>query len=148
MKTGKSILAAVALCATFSLGAPTLAQEPSFRPGTVWETSRIKVMPGQFDAYLDYLAKDWKKIQEFGKAEGAVVSYHVLQTNNRREGEPHLILVVQYKDYATTAQLEAMRAKVNALLAQDDRKRAAGYADRGKMRETLGTTEYQELILK
>ena len=127
---------------------PATAQESSYKPGTVWEAGRIDVLPGQFENYMDWLATSWKKIQELGKAEGVVVEYHVLATNNPRAGEPDLILIVEYKDYLTTAQQEAMRKKVNALLAQDNRQASTASGERGKMREQLGSTEYQELILK
>lgn len=144
MKLMKSIIVAAALLAA----SPATAQDSSYTPGTVWESSYIKVLPGQFENYMDYLATTWKKVQELGKKEGAVVSYHVLSTNNARQGEPDLILIVEYKDYRTTAQQEALRAKVNAMLAQDDRTAAAASAARGPMRELLGSREYQELRLK
>lgn len=148
MKFTKSFTMAAALLGAVTLAAPAMAQESSYKPGTVWEASRIKVMPGQFENYMDWLSGQWKKIQEFGKAEGVIMNYHVLATNNRRNDEPHLILIVEYKDYMTTAQQEAMQKRVNAMLAQDNRKGATANAQRGSMREQLGSTEYQELILK
>ena len=45
--------------------------------------------------YLDYLAGDWKKLNEFGKKEGYVVSYHVLSVNIGSNGEASLILAVR-----------------------------------------------------
>ena len=148
MKIMKSLFAGAAMLVAVATATPVMAQESSYRPGTVWEASRIDVLPGQFENYMDYLAMTWKKIQEFGKAEGVVVEYHVLSTNNARAGEPDLILIIEYKDYQTTAQQEAIQKKVNALLAQDNRKAAAAGGERTKMRELMGSTEYQELILK
>jgi hypothetical protein len=147
MNMVKSVMAGAMMVAA-GLATPAMAQESSYKPGTVWEAGRIDVLPGQFENYMDYLATTWKKVQELGKAEGVVVSYHVLATNNARAGEPDLILVVEYKDFQTTAQQEAMRKKVNALLAQDNRAADSASGGRGKMREQLGSTEYQELILK
>ena len=144
----KSLMIGAAMVMASISAAPAVAQESSYRPGTVWEASRIKVMPGQFENYMDWLAKNWKRNQEALKAEGMVIDYHVLATNNRRNDEPHLILIIEYKDYMTTAQLEAMRKKVNPLMAQDDRSGATAGAVRGAMREQIGTTQYQELILK
>ena len=143
----KSLFVGAAMMAAM-MATPAMAQESSYRPGTVWEASRIDVLPGQFENYMDYLATTWKKINELGKAEGVVVEYHVLQTNNARAGEPNLILIIEYKDYQTTAQQEAMQKKDNAALAQDNRKAAAAGGERTKMRELMGSTEYQELILK
>lgn len=148
MKTMKTLVAGAAMLIAAAQVTPAMAQESSYKPGTVWEAGRIDVLPGQFENYMDWLATSWKKIQELGKAEGVVVEYHVLATNNPRAGEPDLILIVEYKDYLTTAQQEAMRKKVNALLAQDNRQASTASGERGKMREQLGSTEYQELILK
>lgn len=148
MITMKTLVAGAAMLIAAAQVTPAIAQESSYKPGTVWEAGRIDVLPGQFENYMDWLATSWKKIQELGKAEGVVVEYHVLATNNPRAGEPDLILIVEYKDYLTTAQQEAMRKKVNALLAQDNRQASTASGERGKMREQLGSTEYQELILK
>jgi hypothetical protein len=147
MKLIKSLAIATAMFAT-ALASPVMAQESSYKPGTVWEVSRIKVMPGQFENYMDWLANNWKKNQEALKADGMVVSYHVLATNQRRDNEPDLLLVIEFKDYRTTAQLEAMRKRVNALMSQDNRSGTAASGARGVMRENIGTSQYQELVLK
>lgn len=147
MKTIKTLLTGAALAAA-SFAGPALAQESSYRPGPVWQVSEIKIVPGQGEAYMDYLATTWKKIQEMGKADGVVVDYHVLRLNNRRGNEGDLVLVVEYKDYQTNAQQEAFEKKVNAMMAQDRRASETASAGRGKMREQLGSQEYQELILK
>lgn len=148
MKLIKTILASAAMIAATAIAMPAVAQESSYRPGTVWDAQRIKVMPGQFENYLDYLATTWKKNQELAKAEGILLEYHVLAVNNRRQDEPDLILVVEYKDYQTTAQQEAFRKKVNAMMARDERQQVVAAGERTKMREQMGSTEYQELILK
>ena len=147
MKTMKSLFVGAAMiAATFTT--PAMAQDSSYRPGPVWEASRIDVLPGQFENYMDWLAGQWKKINQLGKAEGIIVDYHVLATNNARAGEADLVLIVEYKDYQTTAQQEAFNKKVNAMLGQDDRKLATAAGERTQMREQLGSTQYQELILK
>ena len=144
MKMIRLVIAAALL----STATPTFAQESSYTPGTVWETSYIKVLPGQFENYMDYLASTWKRVQEEGMKEGVVISYHVLSTNHARVGEPDLVLVIEYKDYQTTAQQEALSDRVNAMLAQDDRRADAASGARGSMRELLGSRQYQELKLK
>ncbi len=143
----KTLFASAAMIAA-TMAMPAMAQESSYKPGTVWEASRINVLPGQFENYMDYLATTWKKINEMGKAEGVVASYHVLSTNNARAGEPNLVLIIEYKDYQTTAQQEAMQKKVNAALAQNERKADTASGERVKMRELMGSVQYQELVLK
>lgn len=147
MKMMKTLFVGTAMIAA-TLTTPAMAQESNYKPGSVWEASRIDVLPGQFENYMDYLATTWKKNQEMAKAEGIVLDYRVLATNNARAGEPDLILIVEYKDYQTTAQQEAFQKKVNAAMAMDNRKQASANGERGKMRELMGSTEYQELILK
>lgn len=150
MKKLKTIMtgAVLAIVAAIALPSAAAAQESSYKPGTVWQASRIDVLPGQFENYMDYLATTWKKNQELAKAEGIVLDYHVLSVNNARQGEPDLVLIVEYKDYQTTAQQEAFSKKVEAMMAQDSRKQDAASGVRTKMRELLGSIEYQELILK
>ncbi|MEP7100637.1 MAG: hypothetical protein ABI781_09020 [Burkholderiales bacterium] len=127
---------------------PALAQDASFKPGTVWNFSYIKVEPGQMNRYMDYLAGDWKKLNELGKREGYVVSYHVLAVNSARAGEPDLILAVESKDYYSNAEQLAQQKKVEALLAADQRKMEAQSMDRTPMRKFIGGMELQELVLK
>lgn len=148
MKMLKTLYAGAAMMVAAALVTPAMAQESSYKPGTVWEVGRINVLPGQFENYMDWLAGQWKKVNELGKAEGIVAGYHVLATNNPRAGEPDLILIIEYKDYRTTAQQEAFNKKVNAMLAQTDRTAATASGERVIMREQLGSTQYQELILK
>ena len=144
----KTLMATTVIAATMAMAGPAMTQERSYKPGSVWTASRIKVLPGQFDNYMDFLDGQWKRIQEFGKKEGVVLSYHVLAVNNARKDEPDLILLIETKDYMTNAQQDAFNDKMNAFLASDDRKQAAASAARGPMRELQGTVEYQELILK
>ena len=144
----KTLLASAGLAAALALAGPAMAQEANYKSGTVWTASRIHVLPGQFENYMDYLATQWKRVQEFGKKEGVVLTYHVLAVNNPRKDEANLILLIESKDYLTVAQQDAFNVKLNAFLASDDRKQDAASGARGPMRELWGSTEYQELVLK
>lgn len=140
------------LCAALAISivgtGSALAQEESFKPGTVWTFSYIKVEPGQMNRYIDYLGGDWKKINELGKREGYVVSYHVFSVNNPRAGEPDLILAIESKDYYSKAEQLVQQKKVEALLAADQRKMEAQSLGRDPMRKFAGGMELQELVLK
>ncbi|MGM9491758.1 hypothetical protein [Ideonella sp. YS5] len=125
-----------------------LAQESSYTPGTVWQFSSIQVEPGQFEKYVDYLAGNWRKINELGKKEGMVVSYHVFTVNDARKDEPDLILAVEYKDYYSNAQQLALQKKIEAMLASDAHKMDAASGERKVMRKLVGNMQLQELQLK
>jgi DNA relaxase NicK len=144
------ILKSAAIAAILACVSSTsmLAQESSYTPGSVWVSARIKTEPGQFENYLDWLNNDWKKRMEFMKREGVLLSYHVLQVNNARAGEPDLILVQEYRDYQTTAQQLAMDKKMDAMMAADARKNDTASGERKSMRSLLGSMEMQELKLR
>ena len=148
MKFMTSLKIAAALLGTVAMAAPTMAQESSYKPGSVWTAASIHVLPGQFENYMDWLDADWKRMREFGKKEGVELSYHVLQVNNPRKDEANLILLIETRDYMPVAQKDAFNKKLNGYLASDDRKQGAASAVRGAMREQWGSTEFQELVLK
>ncbi len=137
------VVAVSALAAT-----PSIAQNSSYTPGTVWNFSSIQIEPGQFENYMDFLANNWKKSNEFGMREGNVVSYHVLQVNNPRKGEPDLILAIETKDYLNNAEQLALQKKYEAFMAMDTRKMDTAGGERKVMRKLAGSMELQELKLK
>lgn len=142
------ITKAVCVTAMMLLGSSAFAQGSSYTPTTVWNFSSIKVEPGQFENYMDFLAKTWKKSNEFGKKEGYVISYHVFAVNNPREGEPDLILAIESKDYLTTAQQLDVQKKYETFMAMDQHKMDAASGDRKAIRKLAGSMELQELMLK
>lgn len=137
-----------ALVTTALIAFPALAQESSYKPGTVWNFSYIKLEPGQGERYMDFLATQWKKQNEFGKKEGYLVSYHVFSVNNPRAGEPDLILAIEYKDYFPVAEQLAQQKKFEAFLSSDTRKMEKESSERGSARKLMGGMEVQELVLK
>ncbi len=133
---------------TLLVGSHAFAQDSSYKPGTVWNFSHIKVEPGQFENYIDFLSKTWKKGNEWGKKEGNVVSYHVFAVNNPREGEPDLILAIESRDYLSNAQQLELQKKFEAFMAADARKMDTASGERKVMRKLAGSMEVQELVLK
>lgn len=144
----KKLSFAVAALVAFAMPAAAQAQDMPYKRGTVWETSRIKIKPGGGIAYINFLSTTWKKRMEFYKQEGAVVGYHVLATNHARQGEPSLILITEWRDYMTTAQREALDEKFRKFSGETIAAAQQGNADRESIREQMGSTEYQELVLK
>lgn len=141
------ILAVFATAALLSSPA-AYAQESSYTFGTVWEFSYIQTEPGQFEKYIDWLSGDWRKIMEFQKKEGVLVSYHILTINNTRNGEPDVILAAEYKDYLPTAQRLELQKKLEGMLRTDAHKEDAASGERKSLRKLVGSMELQELKLK
>lgn len=137
-----------AAAALLVLGTAASAQSSSYTPGTVWTFTNVQIEPGQFENYMDFLSKEYKKTNEFGIKEGNIVSYHIFQVNNARVGEPDLILAIQAKDYLTNAQQLELQKKYEAYMAKDLRKSVAESGERKVMRKIVGSMELQELKLK
>lgn len=119
-----------------------------YRNGSVWTLAFIRVKPGMDSAYLNYVANDWKRIQEAGKKEGLILSYKVLATEGHTPGDWDLILMTEVKDLAT---LEASEKKADALgqrLVGDDQKQMQGYRERADIREIMGNRLAREIILE
>jgi hypothetical protein len=148
MKILKTLYAGAALMVAATMAVPAAAQESPLKPGSVWVASRIDVLPGQGPAYSDYLATEWKKEMDWGKAEGHILSYRIMTTNHARNGEPDMILLIEYKDYASVAERQATGQRRNAAMGTNRIKSAAGNLEREKIRTQMGSTEYQEWIVK
>jgi len=86
-----------------------------YRNGSVWDVGFIRVKPGMNEAYMAYLAGDWKRAQEALKSAGIILSYKVLQTEPHTPGDFTLMLMTEYKDLAT---MEANESKADAIMQQ------------------------------
>lgn len=128
---------------------PAAASAPvSSTPGTIWNHGFVEIVPGQYQNYMDYLKNEWKPDQEYMKAQGWLVSYHVLVVQSRREGEPNIILVQEWRDRYTIAQTEAFGVQMRARTGISQRQGAARNAARMVMRRNMGSMELQEANLK
>jgi len=134
--------------ALLALGVCAHAQSSSYTPGSVWTLTNIQIEPGQFENYMDFLDKEYKKINDFGLKQGYIMSYHVFQVNNARSGEPDLILAIESKDYLTNAQQLEIQKKSEEFMAKDNRKMTTESGERKVMRKFVGGMELQELKLK
>lgn len=134
------------LCATF----PLAAQEArSYSEGPVSVVTSVKIMDGQFDNYMDYLAKTYKPVLEAQKKAGLVVAYGIYTTQARNPKEPDMYLVVSYANMAAFDGLDDKSEAVAKSVTGESRSEAnVAYADRGKMREILGSELIRELVLK
>lgn len=143
------LLAAAAAFAIAGAAAPAAAQADShYTTGPLWYVTGVHVEDGQFENYMDFLANEFKKQNEFGIKEGVALSYHVLVNTAKRANEPDLYLVVTSKDYLTIAQQDAYELKLNKMMSADRRAFESQGAKRAPMRKILDTIELRELILK
>jgi hypothetical protein len=127
--------------------AGSAADEKPYTEGPVTSVSFIRVKDGKNMDYMNYLKSTWRAEHEAEKKAGLVTDYHVYSVEPRHPGEANLILTVTHPNYATldkTAEFDAVQVKQEGSLKAADK----GFADRGSMREVLGSELIQELVLK
>lgn len=145
----KRILIGSLICMLLLAGISIYAQvSRPYRNGSVWTLAFIRMRPGMENAYLNYVATDWKKNQEESKKAGLILSYKVLTTESHNAGDFNIILMTEYKDLAT---MEANEGKADALAQRvvgDDEKQRQGYRERLEIREVLADRLAREIVLE
>jgi len=147
MKNTHLVVLSLALVSLTAAAAGPAADEKPYTEGVVTNVSFIRVKDGKQMDYLNYLKNNWKPENEAMKKAGLVTEYHVYSSEARHPGEANIILTVSYPNWATldkTAEFDAVTVKQEGSLKQADK----GYADRGSIREVLGSETVQELNLK
>jgi hypothetical protein len=68
--------------------------------GSVWTVSFIDTKPGHFDDYIENLNQIWRRYLDEQKKDGDVLSYKMIPIAFPRDGEPNLMLMVEFKSWA------------------------------------------------
>jgi hypothetical protein len=142
-------LGAALLVATTGITTGATAQDVPrvYDVGPVWSISRIEVKPGQGDAYMAYLNKSWRATRMANQKSGHELGYKILTLEDSRDGEPNLLLMVQYKNFAAFDRpLDEEDAITKAVEAQMGK--TMPIADRETMRKSHGNRTAQELVFK
>ena len=128
------------------LGSAALAAE-SYNEGRVVNVSYVRVKPGMYDAYMKFLATDYKRLMEAQKKAGIVVDYSVYSAESRTPQDANLILTTTYANMAALDRSEEAQAIATKVIG-DNATMNKGTQDRGAMREILGNQLVRQLILK
>ena len=125
-----AVAVAGALALVFAMSA-TAQDDPPYKPGNYWSVTGIHVKDGSGLRYAQHLATNWSASQEFAKAQGWIVGYHVFSNVYVREGEPDLYLVTVFANMPDAAEMEKRRKawqefnkKTMAQMAQESGERA------------------------
>lgn len=136
--------------ALFCLSAVCLAQTPkSYEEGSVVVVSSIRVKPGQWDNYMDYLAGPYHKVLSAQKEAGLILDHGVYAAYPRSPSEPNLYLTVVYANMAAFDGLDDKSEQVaTKALSQSRQEGEKKYAERSEMREVLGSEMIRQLKLR
>lgn len=125
------------------------AQERSYEAGNFWQISGVKTMPAKFDAYVEDISGLWRSQMEKMKADGKVVSYHMLANVHARENEPDLWLMVQWESAADMLDTPwAYWDKLTDEIVGSSAKSRELSIDRGELRSIMGDTLAREITFK
>jgi len=142
----KLMLGAVAAATIVLTSVPAWGQELPVKSGDYWDVAAITVDDGHFPDYVDFLAGEWRKRNDFSKSKGWIKDYKIFSNVNARDGEPDLYLVTVF-DHMTTPAEDIQREKeMNAFMASTTRQGAAGSAHRATYRKLRGDMLLQEMM--
>ena len=127
-------------------------EEDLYEDGSVWTLTFIRTAPNQEDNYLNDLAKTWAASMEEAKAEGLILDYKILDGNAANDDDFNLILMMEFKNFATfdpdkdrAAKWDAINKKVREKMGD---KFDAVVKNYDKIRDMHGTKVMREKHLK
>ncbi|MBT8136437.1 MAG: hypothetical protein KJO54_05395 [Gammaproteobacteria bacterium] len=116
--------------------------------GSVWTVSFIETKPGHFDDYIDNLNNIWRRYLDAQKKDGDVLSYKMIPISFPRDGEPNLMLMVEFKNWASFDRGNDYFDKLAKKLQGGIDKATQSNIDREALRELRGGFVGQEIKFK
>lgn len=140
----------VLLLLFFALASTVSAEEErNYTEGPVSAVTSVKIMDGQYENYIAYLAKTYKPLLEAQKEAGIILGYAIFDATARSPDDADLYLVVTYPNMASMDGLQAKTEPLQAKFTGMNRSQAAAASgERTKMRTIMGTELIREVKLK
>ena len=135
------------LCA-FSAQAMAADDGRAYKEGPVTVVTFIKIKDGQFDNYMKWLDTTFKPENEALMKGKVITGYKVYGNQARDPHDADLILSVTYANMAAMDNLNEKSDAITEKFEGSLDKQNQGFADRGSMRQILGSQMVRELILK
>jgi hypothetical protein len=88
----------MAFALTFS--SSLIAQDKSYKDGSVWQVGLIKVSANMTVEYLNNLKNNWKATHDEAVKQGLIVSYKILQGTASNPEDWDIMLMTEYKSLA------------------------------------------------
>jgi hypothetical protein len=136
------------VAAALAMGSFTAAAQHPYKEGPVVSVSEVRTKPGRFDDYMSFLSGAYKAQMEAYKKEGLILDWKILSVAPRTPHDADVILVVTYPNMAVLDQTDRFDEVGNRALRSTVEQQNKAFAERGVMRETLGSYLTRELILK
>ena len=146
MKT--RMLLATALACAFSIQAQAADDGRAYKEGPVTVVTFVKIKDGQFDNYMKWLDTTYKSENDAFMKAKVITGYKIYGNQARDPHDADLILSITYANMAAMDNLNEKTDAISETFEGDLAKQNQGFADRGSMREILGSQMVRELILK
>jgi hypothetical protein len=143
----KALQLLLAVCLTVGLSLNAAAQDRNYDLGPVTDVSFIKIKPGKFNAYMNYLAGSYRAVMEENKKAGLVLRWNIYTNQARDPRDADVILTVTYPNLAATEKIEAFEATAARVFGSQTQQ-AEKAIDRESLREVLGSQRVRELLLR
>lgn len=128
---------------------PALAADRVYEDGgSVWSVSFIETKPGHFDDYIANLNQIWRRYLDEQKKDGYVLSYKMIPISFPRDGEPNLMLMVEFKNWAAFDLGNAYFDKLAERLQGGVPQATQSNIDREELRRLRGGFVGQEISFK
>ncbi|MBT8143423.1 MAG: hypothetical protein KJO55_01915 [Gammaproteobacteria bacterium] len=144
-----SLRALCLLLVTFSFSAALADGHRVYEDGgSVWTVSFIETKPGHFDDYIENLNNIWRRYLDAQKDDGDVLSYKMIPISFPRDGEPNLMLMVEFKNWAAFDRGNDYFDKLAKKLQGGIDEATQSNIDREALRELRGGFVGQEISFK
>lgn len=131
-----------------ALALPAAAQNSPFDYGDLTDVTGIDILDGGGMEYSNYLAKEWRKSQEFAKTQGWISDYKVYSNLYPREGEADLYLMITYAKMPDGAESMRRDDEYRVYMKKNDTQMATESGNRGKFRKVTSQMLLGEMKFK
>ena len=135
------LAAMAALSLSLLAPSPLLAQSDNVpvKAGDYVEISMIKVDDGHGLEYVQYLAGNWRKSQDYAKQQGWISGYEIWTNEYPRDGEADVYLVTFVPQLPDAAEAERRDEQYRAYMQQTVSQMQAASAGRAEYRHLAGS---------
>jgi len=116
--------------------------------GSVWTVSFIETKAGHFDDYIENLDNIWRRYLDEQKKDGDVLSYKMIPVSFPRDGEPNLMLMVEFKNWTAFDRGNEYFDKLAEELQGGVDQATESNIDREQLRSLRGGFVGQEITFK
>ena len=135
----KSVRLAIA-AASLAFAAPVAqAQEWPLNPGDFVSVSMITVDDGHDLEYANHLAGQWRKSQDYAKAQGWITNYQIWTNEFARDGEADIWLVSWFPTFADPNEVLRREKAFNDYMKTTAAKQEAESGKRATYRKLSGS---------